>query len=154
MLSCDFHRKIRKLNPHFRIISNERPDFPAGLYYVDARTGPMQVCGVDKNYIPEHTIWNKQFIAKGGWRRTLNIIHHKGLAPKRLIEKVFSTHLDVRKREARGKWVDPIQDALNQAVEHGEQVARRKFGVENSGHVELDDLLQIHRMRKRARGEA
>ncbi len=53
-----------------------------------------QLCGCDKNYVPEHTEFDANgFIKKGGWRRTLRILIQQKLIDRRHAERVFHAHL-------------------------------------------------------------
>ena len=156
MFASDFQRKLKKLNKHLQIKCNENPNFPAGLYY---NSGPdlVHICGVDRNEIPEYTVWDKQFILKCGWRRVLNILVKNEIVDRNRVREVFGTDLSYGHRPKRLRWEDPIDRALREARDIGKAKAQSKSRIELPdkqdgkpiNYMELDDLLSISRMRKR-----
>ena len=140
MLAGDFERNLRKLNPNFRIYCGDNPSRPAGLYYKNGGD-LVHICGVDRNDIPEYTVWNGPFILLGGWRRVLKILVGKNLVSKYQVAKIFGVHLEYGNRPKQPRWTDPIKEALKEAYRQGSKKAE--------GYIELDDMLQIHRMKER-----
>jgi hypothetical protein len=160
MLAGDFYKKLKKLNRHFVIICNENPKFPAGLYY-QTDWEQVHICGVDRNYLPEYTQWSGRFIEKGGWRRVLKLLLGKGLVDRRSVYKVFGVDMSYGHRPASHRWEDPIEKALKEARAIAKEKAQRKSKTELADtqngrpvhYFELDDLLQIHKMREQAKGK-
>lgn len=93
MLAGDFQRKLRKVGPKLRIFCGNDDRRAAGIFHV-IRGEYTEICGVDKNILPEYSIRedNGNFIM-GGWRRPLRILIKKGLIDRSKAERVFSTHL-------------------------------------------------------------
>jgi len=53
------------------------------------------VCGVDKNFVPEHVSYNPDTsIRRGGWRRVLKILIKAGLVDRWRAQRLFNTHLE------------------------------------------------------------
>ena len=160
MLAGDFARKLKKLNKHLEIIPNDNPAFPAGLFYV-SDNDRIHICGVDKNELPLHPRHEGRFMVKGGYLRPLKILVSKQLVDRHAVYRVFGLDLAYNRRPARHRWVDPIEEALKEARALGKEKAQRKAkdelaDVEDGkkvNYMELDDLLQIARMRRKARGE-
>lgn len=95
MLSGDFERKLRSLNKNLRIYSGNDDSRPAGIFTVLRNGDYQEICGVDKNYLTEHIIYNDQgYIVRSGWRRPLKILINKGYIDRFKAEKVFQTHLE------------------------------------------------------------
>jgi hypothetical protein len=96
MLSGDFERRLRRLNSNLRIFCGDDDSKPAGIYHV-VRGEYTEICGCDKNWLPEHIQYNEDgSIRRGGWRRTLKILINKGFIDRRQAEKVFQTHLEYK----------------------------------------------------------
>jgi hypothetical protein len=93
MLSGDFERKLRRLNPKIHIYCGDNDKFAAGIYIV-SRGEYTEICGADKNYVPEFTMYSEDGrIQKSGWRRILRILVKKGLVHRAKAEKVFGARL-------------------------------------------------------------
>lgn len=71
LLSGEFERLLRRLNPDLHIYCGDASNRPAGLYLV--KNGQIiELGGVDKNFVPDQTIIDKQGrIVKKGWRAVL-----------------------------------------------------------------------------------
>lgn len=96
MLAGEFERKLRKLNRNVRIFCRGNDDRPAGVFIIQ-NNEYTDICGCDKNYLPQHTIYNSDgSIAKGGWQRVLKILVKKGLADKKKAEKLFRVNLNYK----------------------------------------------------------
>lgn len=93
MLSGDFERKLRRLNRKLRIFCGDNDQRPAGIFHV-VRGEFVEICGIDKNQVPERSILapNGSHI-KGGWRRALRILMKQGLIDRAKAEKLFRTRL-------------------------------------------------------------
>jgi hypothetical protein len=90
MLSGDFAKKLKRLNPRLRVCSLEGSQYAAGLHYIDPYDGFISICGVDKNYVPERTEVDEiGHILKSGWRRVVNILLARGLTTQERVKKVF-----------------------------------------------------------------
>jgi len=102
MLAGDFQRKLRKLNKKLRIFCKDN-DRPAGIFQV-IRGEYTEICGIDKNIVPEYSIFaiNGAHI-KGGWRRVLRILIKKGLINRTTAEKEFRAHLHYKKPQKKAK---------------------------------------------------
>jgi hypothetical protein len=95
MLSGEFERNLRKLNPKIRIFCGDNDKRPAGVWYYTGQGQYEEICGVDKNFVPElSTFDNKGHILKGGWRRVLRLLINKNLVDRRHAERLFRTHLE------------------------------------------------------------
>lgn len=94
MLSGEFERKLRKLNSRLRIYCSNDNSKPAGLFQV-VNGEYIEICGVDKNFIPKLTVWDNQgHIVKSGWFRILKLLFSKNLINKNKAESLFSFHFD------------------------------------------------------------
>lgn len=106
MLPGAFARKLRALNPHLKIWCKDDPRFSAGLFHV-VHGDYTEICGVDKNEVPEHTVCAKDGrIIKTGWRRVLRILIGKKLVRLQDAERMFDANL-------RKRWL-PILTEDNQ----------------------------------------
>lgn len=98
MLSGEFARKLRALNRELRIWCADNDHLPAGLFRVQ-HGEYEQICSVDKQWVPEHTMFDAQgFIKKSGWRRVLGILIRQRLVDRRHAERLFGAHLPVAMR--------------------------------------------------------
>ncbi len=89
MMASDFQRKIQKLNSKLRINSFGDDTRPAALWmYKDGE--PMDICGVDKNWINEFPTYNQYGkMIKGGWNRILVMLISLKLIDRHQSYKVF-----------------------------------------------------------------
>lgn len=93
MLSGTFQSKLRSLNRNLRIYCGNDDTKPAGIFRV-IRGEYTEICGIDKNYVPERSIFAKNGThIKGGWRRALRLLIKQGLVNRASAEKEFSTTL-------------------------------------------------------------
>ena len=112
MLSGEFLRKIKKLNNQLNIFCKDDDTKPAGLFHV-VNGEFTEICGVDKNWIPERTIFNSNgTIFKSGWRRTLKILITKRLIDRWEAEKVFNTHLAYSSKKVRRPDLRPKRSLI------------------------------------------
>jgi hypothetical protein len=96
MLSGEFERKLRQLNKNIRVFCGNDDSKPAGIYHV-VRGEYTEICGCDKNWLPEHAQYNLDgSIRKGGWRRALKILINKGFIDRLEAQKVFNARLEYK----------------------------------------------------------
>lgn len=106
MLSGDFERYLRKLNKNIRIYCLNDDKRPAGVFHV-VNGEYTEICGIDKNYIPEHSIMAENGThIKGGWRRVLKLLINKGLINRQQAEKLFRTNLQYKVPKASKRSVN------------------------------------------------
>lgn len=87
-------RNLRKLNPRIRVWCGNDDSRPAGVFYLTPSGEYEELCGIDKNDVPEHVEFNPdQSIRKGGWRRVLRVLIQRGLIDRFRAQKLFGTHL-------------------------------------------------------------
>lgn len=97
MLPGEFARKLTKLNKRLRVYCGDNDRFAAGIFVVSPTGEYTEICGADKNTVPEYTEYDETGrIRKSGWRRVLRILITKGLVKKQEAQKEFCTHLDGR----------------------------------------------------------
>ncbi len=89
MMASDFQRKLLTLNSRLRINSFGDDTRPAALWmYKDGE--PMDICGVDKNWINEWPAYDQYGkMIKGGWNRILVALVGMKLVDKRKSFVVF-----------------------------------------------------------------
>lgn len=93
MLAGQFQQKLRQLNPKLRIYCGDDNKWAAGIFHV-VRGEYTEICGVDKNILPEHSTREENGrIIKAGWRRTIKILMKKGFIDRHSAEKVFRARL-------------------------------------------------------------
>jgi hypothetical protein len=97
MLSGTFAQKLRKLNKDVRIFCGDDSRRAAGLFIVLPDGEYQEICGVDKNQVPEWAIYDEKgrFI-KAGWRRTLKVLIGKKLIDRKKAEKLFNADLSYK----------------------------------------------------------
>lgn len=106
MLSGDFERRLRKLNRRLHIFCGNSNTTPAGIFLENPaeEDGYEDICGIDKNYVPEHSEFNENgSLRKGGWRRVLRLLIQRRLIDRHYAEKLFNTHLEYAPRIPRAK---------------------------------------------------
>lgn len=149
MLAGDFARKLRKLNSKLRIYCGDDKSKPAGLYYIHGGQY-CEICGVDKNYVPEFIISDsKGHIVKSGWRRVVNILVNKRLVDKRKAEKVFNTYFH------RG-ILNSIQAAEDPILKMIEEIKIKEWKKDKDGNdvplYHKDYLVDVGREIEKKRG--
>lgn len=153
MLSGDFARNLKKLNPNLRIYCGDDANRPATLYYSKYNMGfeqdpedYIEICGVDKNYLPEDPITDgRSHIVKGGWRRVLNFLIARKLVDKQKAEKLFQTGFDRAAMMPIDSDSDPILRAIKDAQNRGRGLMKIGDG-EQATHYRRDDMMDIGRM--------
>jgi hypothetical protein len=97
MLSGDFERKLRKLNPDIRIYCSNDDSKPAGIFWVKPNGEYQEICGIDKNQVPEWPTFDETgAYVKAGWRRALKILINKGFIDRDQAERLFGVHLEYK----------------------------------------------------------
>jgi len=110
MLSGDFERKLRRLNPNLRIFCGDNDSKAAGIYTVE-NSEYKAICGIDKNYLPEHKVQDEQgYILKSGFRRVIKILINQGYIDRKKAEKEFS--LSFEYRAPKFKYSPSLRDRL------------------------------------------
>jgi hypothetical protein len=138
MYASDFQQKLKQLNPRLGIYCGDNDAKPAGLYIV-AGNEYVDICGVDKNELPEKTIFDAHgHIVKAGWRRPLLILLQRKLIDRRKAEKLFRTHFLTGEIATVPRITDPILKAIREAEER----AHSKTGVKG---MLRDDVMDISR---------
>jgi len=139
MLSCDFATKICQLNRKLRIACGNNSSRPAGLYII-INGEEVNICGIDKNFIPEYIIYDKiGHIVKSGWRRPIQILIGLKLVNKNKAESLFKTKFNKLNTQFIQE-ISYIQKALKDAED-------RKI----DGKFRKDDIVDIGRMIKNDR---
>lgn len=116
MLAGDFQRNLRKCNRNLRIWCGDDDKRAAGIFYVK-NSEYTELCGIDKNYVPEYMEWNDNgTIRKGGWRRAIEILIKMKLIDQRIANKVFGTTFDKRKQPEAPTQEDMIQKEIDRAT--------------------------------------
>lgn len=121
MLAGEFERKLYKLNRSLKVFCRDNPRTPAGVFLLLSNGEYEDICGVDKNYVPEHS----EFYAdgqhkKGGWRRVLRLLINRRLIDRWQAQKVFNTHLEYAPKIPRAKRIN---------VEHQLKAFEDKYGA-------------------------
>jgi len=139
MLSGDFQKAVRKLNPSLRICSLENSKNAAGLYYIDPFEGYIAVCGVDKNYLPERTeVDEVGHILKSGWRRVVNILLARKLTTPEKVKRVWPSFFEQHMPPVSFCNDDPIQKKILK-YETDEENKRGVRGLTGDQAVEIAD---------------
>ncbi len=167
MLAGDFQRKLKKLNKNLHIYCGDDNNRPASLYWSKYNMGfennpadHVEICGVDKNFIPEMPVADEfNHIVKGGWRRVLLMLVARNLVDKRAAEKEFRTGLDRAVLMPINREADPVLRAIAEAERLNlERNAGRAHQLMCAGHsaetalkvakqtYDKDDMMDIGRM--------
>jgi len=137
MLSGDFQKAVRKLNPSLRICSLENSNHAAGLYYIDPYEGYIAVCGVDKNYLPERTeVDEVGHILKSGWRRVVNILLARKLTTRERVKKIWPSFFEQHIPPVSFCNDDPVQKKIWQ-YETDEENKRGVRGMTSEQMLEV-----------------
>lgn len=148
MLWLNFTTKLKELNPRLFVIGNDDGK-PWGLYlrHKYGMEPPKHMCGLNPGGLSidelTHRRWDG-YILHQGWRRVLKILVEKKAIDLRKAEALFKTNL--RSRYSR---VIVEKDPLTRAMDEAKQRGLEKTGDDN--FIELDDLVDIHRMREKFR---
>ena len=150
MIYCTFYQKLRNLNPRLRIIGDDgAPNRPWGLYQVGKWGESLEhVCGISHAGGSVYELTERRwdgYILRQGWRRILSILIRKGMIDEKKAAHEFGTSFE----GTRGKGLVTQKDPLTRAMEEVRSRGLQKTGIEN--YVEVDDLVDIHRMREKYR---
>lgn len=155
MMASDFQRKLRKLNRKLKIFCGDDDTKPAGIYFVE-NGEYMDVCGIDKNWVPEHQErYADGRIKKGGWRRALRILIKRRLIDRHYAERVFGTHLNYSPNDSVKHFEDPIQKRRREAKKRSVEKLFNKTGIYNPNYLDEQELISIIDLKRelKAKGE-
>lgn len=146
LLSGEFLRKLQKCNPQFRVFCHSNSSRAAGLWKTsDVKNGDVDiVCGIDKNFVPEHLYYDEeQHIVKRGWRKILDILIKKKHIRRDVAERVFETTLTPDRQLAFPTYSE-IKDGLHTQIDKLSQYHKDHDSVreENIG-LSLDEIVEI-----------
>ncbi len=114
MLAGEFARKLSKLNSKLRVFCGDDDHKPAGIFYVTPQGEYTEVCGIDKNYVPEFTDWDKiGHIKHGGWRRALQVLSSLKLINRRESYKLFG-HWDEHRQPPFVREIDSLDKQIQE----------------------------------------
>jgi hypothetical protein len=151
MMAGDFQQKLRKLNSKLHIFCGDDPSKPAGIYFVE-NGEYMDVCGIDKNWVPEHQErYADGRIKKGGWRRALRIMIQRRLIDRFKAERVFGTHLKYGRNDSVKHFEDPIQKRRREAKQRSIEKLMNKTGIYNPYYLDEQELMGIVDLKKELR---
>lgn len=90
MTTGAFYRNLKRLNARLQICSFDDNGKLAGLFIRDHDgEGYFDICGVDKEFVPEYTEWDAQgHIVKSGWRRVYYMLLQLRLTTPERVRKV------------------------------------------------------------------
>jgi len=138
-------RQLRVLNPALRICAFENSNHLAGLYHIDSAGEYQDICGVDKDYVPEYTEWDaKGHIVKSGWRRVFIALLDFRLTTPQKVSKVcpgFFLHRTQAYVDADRRRVllgDEIQAKIQK---YSENAPIRSWRDPDTGKVETGTVL-------------
>lgn len=143
-----FYRNLKKLNPRLRICSFDDNGKLAGLFIRD-HDGDVyfDICGVDKQFVPEYTEWDAQgHIVKSGWRRVYQMLAQLKLTTPERIQKVcpgFYLHQSQMKvdEDRRIQIIgDPIKHKMDKFAESAPVMSWRD---PDSGKIETGTALTV-----------
>jgi hypothetical protein len=96
MLSGEFERKLRRLNSNIRIFCGDDSSKAAGIYTVESGEY-KSICGIDKNELPEYTIYALDgSIVKSGFRRAIKVLINQGYIDRFEAEKEFGLKFEYK----------------------------------------------------------
>jgi len=152
MIPGEFLRRLQKLNSKLRVCCKDGP-YAAGLYIIESGEY-VDICGIDKNWVPEHTAYDKHTgqRTRSGWRRVLRILIQKSLVDRKAAERLFQTQLHYDTMTRIQLEADPVVRALADARERGRRESIKKTGQPVEDYYKWQDLVEIHRMRKKTQG--
>jgi hypothetical protein len=143
MMSGDFQLLLKRLNPKLKIWSNPNNDNLASIYYVKNSIEFCPVIGIDKNFIPEYSIYDKQgYIIKGGWSRVINHLYRLKLTTREKIKKelpsfferrIINTVPQIEEDEAKKKLRDLGFDDLHQSFDPEERTPTSVRNISRRG---------------------
>jgi len=125
MLAGDFQRRLRRMNKELRVFCGDS-NRAAGLYHV-VNGEYEELCGIDKNYVPEFpTCEPNGRIIRRGWRSVVQLLIGRKLVSRDWAQKVFSTHFDPpryieapAREDRRSKLANKLHSLGMEMVEQG-----------------------------------
>lgn len=150
MLYGTFKQKLKKLNPRLRVFENcPAAERPWGIYVVKNDGMELEhLCGINPVAGMVYELTERRwdgYILRQGWRRVLKMLIKRGVIDRKSAEVEFSTSFEGNRGKGFTVGVDPLTSAMKEAKERGFQ----KTGDDK--YVDLDDLVDIHRMREKYR---
>ena len=147
MTSGDFLRKLKLMNRRLNICAFDNSDRLAGIYYICPIEGVVDICGIDKNNVPEYPTYDSRgHVIKSGWRRALKIL----LSYRDIRGRPIITRDQVTKQFGGGFFLKREPNWLEN-IEGGNEVqnmleAKKKDSLDKIGKEVLsrDDLLEAH----------
>ena len=131
----DFERKLKKLNPRIVVYYGPDPSKPAGIMYKAATWNGVEyqsICGIDKGFLPEHPITDKEgHILKGGWRRVLALL---------VAQKIIDVHKSFK---YFGPWLSHNVPAYQPHQEN--EIDKELKRTQEKGYFKRDELVDIGR---------
>lgn len=89
MMSSDFQKALKEMNSRLSIFCGDDDSKPAGIWYLQKNGEYQPISGIDKNWVPEYSEFDKKgHRIVGGWRRVL----------RELIARKLITLAQTRKR--------------------------------------------------------
>lgn len=143
-----FYRNLKKLNPRLKVCSFDENGKLAGLFIRDHNgESYFDICGVDKEFVPEYTEWDAQgHIIKSGWRRVYQILAQLKLTTPERIKKVcpgFYLHKSQFAVDA-DRRVEIIGDPIKHKLQKFAEVAPvQSWRDPDSGKIETGTALTI-----------
>jgi hypothetical protein len=113
MMASDFKAKLHKLNSRLQISAGDDAKRPAALWmYKDGE--PMDICGVDKNWIQEFPTYDQYGkMIKGGWNRILVMLVSMKLIDRTKSYKIFG-RWDIHREPPYTTELKPLDRAIAQ----------------------------------------
>ncbi len=109
-----------------------------------------ELCGVDKNQVPERTQrWADGRIRKGGWRRVLKILVQRKLIDKRYAQKVFNTYLNYSIFDKVKMFNDPLAKRLDKMRHRSVEKFLSKTSKFVPQALDVDELMSYRDEKKR-----
>lgn len=143
-----FYRNLKKLNPNLRICSFDDNGKLAGLF-IRNHDGEeyFDICGVDKQFVPEYTQWDAQnHIVKSGWRRVYFMLVQLGLTTPERVRKVcpgFYLHKSQNQVDA-DRRVEIVGDPIGYKMKKfAEDAPIHSWRDPDSGKIETGTSLTV-----------
>lgn len=120
MSTYAFQKCMRQLNPKLRICCQDT-SHAAGLYYIDPVEGYVDVCGVDKKWVPVAAEVDAiGHILKSGWYRVVNILLARKLTTPDKVTRIWPGFFGARVPAATFSNADPILSKFKSYVTEAE----------------------------------
>lgn len=147
MLASTFLGKLKKMNRRLDVCSIDNSPNLAGIYYRCPKEGILDICGIDKNFIPEYPEFDSRgHVIRSGWRRSIKIL----LNVKTIDGEPIITREKVKKQFGDG-FFDVREPNWLRNIESGNEVnnlleKRKARALDRTGVAALskEDLLEAH----------